>query len=443
MKIFSGAVLAISCIPSTVAFVANTQKSAKTHLKLKAENGNNESLDHMVGPALAGLAGLTLASHMAVAAPFDPSTVVSTSPESNSAPIIVREDSTTELLMTRLETSPVSAISGSSIQLADDYLDFTMPSYGESASNSAKAKASESVPAFNNPFSDFSFSAPDTSAEDNASANAAAKESKEQAAAAKKAADEEAAAQKKAEKEARREAEKEKQRLAVQRANEVKEEKAAAAAAAASYDEAEVKAPELSIPEFKAPDIKVPEFKAPDFSVDVPEFKAPDVKLPEISLPKFSMPKMPDMPKIETPSVSTPSFSAPSTSFEAPKAPSFSAPSLEAPKATSFSAPSFEAPKLPSFSAPSFGGSDSSSGGYASLDEKAVDDQEERDVAAKAARTVFNEADADAKEVESKARKLRSIADEKKKIAKEAKDTACATRFGGKVICIRPFGIGY
>ena len=91
MKIYSGAVLAISCIPSTVAFVANTQKSVKTQLNLKAENRNNESLDHMVGPALAGLAGLTLASHMAVAAPLVPSTVVSSSLEISSASIIVRE----------------------------------------------------------------------------------------------------------------------------------------------------------------------------------------------------------------------------------------------------------------------------------------------------------------------------------------------------------------
>lgn len=45
--------------------------------------------------------------------------------------------------------------------------------------------------------------------------------------------------------------------------------------------------------------------------------------------------------------------------------------------------------------------------------------------------------------MESKARQLRAIADEKKKVAKEAKDAACATRFGGKFLCIRPFGIGY
>jgi len=442
MKIFSGAVLAISCIPSTVAFVGNTQKSFKTQLSLKAENGNNGVWDRVAGPALAGLAGLTLASQMAVGATLDPSSVVSTSPEFDSAPFVLQEDSTTEMRMTRVETTPMSAIMGSSIQLADDYLDFSMPSYGNTVSNSAKAKASEGAPAFSNPFGDVGSSSSDTSAEDKTAAKAA----KEQAAADKKAADEAAAAQKKADKEARREAEKEKQRLVVQRASEVKEEKAAAAAdaaASASYDIPEFKAPDIKVPEFKAPDFKVPEFKAPeiklpefkapdfgglktpetkapDISIDVPEFKAPDIKLPEVSLPKFSMPKMPDMPKVETPS----------TSFEAPKAPSFSA-------------PSFEAPKVPSFSAPSFSSGGSSTGGYASLDEKVVDDQEERDAAAKDARMIFNDADANAKELESKARKLRSIADDKKKIAKEAKDIACMTRFGGKSICIRPFGIGY
>lgn len=78
MKFFSGAVLAISCVPSSVAFVANTQKSVTTQLNLKAEN--------VVGPALAGLAGLTLASNMAVAAPLDQASVVSI----DSTPIVVQ-----------------------------------------------------------------------------------------------------------------------------------------------------------------------------------------------------------------------------------------------------------------------------------------------------------------------------------------------------------------
>ena len=85
MKIFSGAVLAIACVPSTLAFVPNTQKSVNTQLNLKAEN---ESWDRVVGPAMAGLAGLTLTSQMAVAATLDPSSVVS---PVDSAPIIVQE----------------------------------------------------------------------------------------------------------------------------------------------------------------------------------------------------------------------------------------------------------------------------------------------------------------------------------------------------------------
>lgn len=463
MKIYSAAVFAIYCIPSTAAFVATTKKSIKTQLNLKCEDGNNKNWDHMIGAAMTGLAGLTLASQMAVAASMDPSSVLTPSLEIDATPIILGEDSMSKMPTMKIEISPVSAISGSSIQIADDYLDLSLPSYGDSVISSAKAKSESNVPAFSNPFSDTAADS-DTSNEDKVAAAAAKqakkeaaikekeaereeflkrkaeekeareadKAAKEQAAAERKAADEAAAAEKKAEKEARREAEKEKQRLSVQRANEEIEEKDD------SEESAKVSLPDVKVPEFKAPDfsgfkapdVKVPEFKAPDFSgfkapeikktdykLDVPEFKAPDVKMPEVSLPKFTMPKIPDMPKADTSGISTPSFSVPSTKFEAPK--------------------------VPSFSTPSFGSSSSSSGGYASLDENIVDDQEERDVRAKEARTAFNEADASAREVENKAKQLRSSADNKKKIAKEAKDIACETRFGGKFLCIRPFGVGY
>ena len=82
MKISSAAVLAISCIPSTVAFVTFGQNSinANTQLNLQKEDGKNS----WVGPALTGLAGLTLASQMAVAS-MDPSVVVDTTP------IVLRE----------------------------------------------------------------------------------------------------------------------------------------------------------------------------------------------------------------------------------------------------------------------------------------------------------------------------------------------------------------
>jgi len=434
MRIYRVAVLVASCIPSTVAFVANIQKSAKTHLNLHDDDKNNESWDNMMGPAIAGLAGLTLASQMAVAATLDPSSVASTS-EIDSMPIVLRQDSTQRLSAMKAETAPVSAISGSSIELAVDYLDFSLPSYGDTVSSTAKPKADVDIPAFNNPFGD---------AEDKEAEKAA----KVQAAAEKKAADEAAAAQKKAEKAARREAEKEKQRLAVQRANEAKEEKAAADVAAPAAEESpsiklpEFTAPDIAVPEFKAPDIKVPEFKAPDFggfkAPDVPEFKAPDGKIPEFKAPDFGGFKAPDTSEFKAPDVKLPEVSLPK--FSAPKLPDM--PKIDAP---SFSVPStsFEAPKVPSFSTPSFSSSGSSSGGYESFDENAVDDQEERDAIARDARTAFNEADASAKEVENKAKQLRAIANDKKKVAKEAKDAACETRFGGKFLCIRPFGIGY
>lgn len=459
MKISSVAVLAISCMPSTVAFVANTQKSVTpTQLNLNDKDGNNESWDRMVGPAMAGLVGLTLASQMAVAATLDPSSIVSMSPEIDATPIVLREDSTTKLRMTQIENAPVSAISGSSIQLADDYLSLDMPSYGDAVTSTSKAKSSDggSGPLFSNPFGGNSDSsdAPDTSTEDKAAVDAAKqakkeaaaqereeaaqrkeakkaaldadKAEKEQAAAEKKAADEVKVAQKKAEKEARREAEKEKQRLAVESANAIKDEKAAAAPAE-NYS-----LPEVKIPEFKAPDFKAPEFKAPDFKV--PDFKVPEFKAPDFKTPDF---KAPD---VKAPEFKAPEFKAPDIKMPEFKAPSFSVPKM--PDMPSVSTPSFSVPTTPKVSTPSYSSS-SSSGGYASLDENIVDDQEERDEKAKVARTAFNEVDANAREVENQAKKLRAKADDKKKIAKEAKDEACETRFGGKILCVRPFGVGY
>jgi len=45
--------------------------------------------------------------------------------------------------------------------------------------------------------------------------------------------------------------------------------------------------------------------------------------------------------------------------------------------------------------------------------------------------------------LEKKAQEAANKAKEAKKVAKEAKDAACETRTGGKILCIRPFGIGY
>jgi len=89
MKIYTGALLAISCTPSAVAFVTNAPKPIKTELNAR-QGSENSSWDRMVGPTVAGLAGLTIASQMAVASTLDPS-VVSTSSTINSEPTIVRE----------------------------------------------------------------------------------------------------------------------------------------------------------------------------------------------------------------------------------------------------------------------------------------------------------------------------------------------------------------
>ena len=328
----------------------------------------------------------------------------------------------------KFESSSVSAISGSSIQLADDYLDLSMPSYGDSSSSSAKPKSESNIPSFNSPFTDKDADREDVlqKKEDARAAREAEKAAKAQAAAERKAEQEAAAAQKKAEKEARREAEREKQRLAVERANQVKQEKAdAAAAAAAASSEApseapaveeedaapEVKAPEFKAPEFKAPEFKAPDFKAPDFKTpDLSGFKAPDFKAPDFKAPDFKAPdfKAPDLGDFKAPEIKAPDFKTPDLSgFKAPDTSSFKAPDVKLPDV---SIPKFSVPKMPdmpkvdspsgstpSFSTPSFSGSGSSSGGYASLDENVVDDQEERDVKAKEARTAFNEADASAR----------------------------------------------
>ena len=45
--------------------------------------------------------------------------------------------------------------------------------------------------------------------------------------------------------------------------------------------------------------------------------------------------------------------------------------------------------------------------------------------------------------IEKQAKQARAEAKEAQKLAKAAKAEACKTRFGGKFLCIRPFGIGY
>jgi hypothetical protein len=120
-----------------------------------------------------------------------------------------------------------------------------------------------------------------------------------------------------------------------------------------------LQAPAPAAPASKAPevpDIKIPEFKAPDV-------KIPDFKIPEFSAPSFSMPKidMPVMPKVDIPK------------GDMPKA--------DAPKASSFLTPqsSYDLSSSP-----------------ASAGEN-IEPQEARDEQAKAARSVYKEADETAK----------------------------------------------
>jgi hypothetical protein len=158
-------------------------------------------------------------------------------------------------------------------------------------------------------------------------------------------------------------------------------------------------------------------------------------------MPKFDMPdtskfKAPDMPKFDMPDTS---------SFKAPDMSSFSVPKFDLPKNDYIDfdqMPKFDAPKvglpsnLPSF--PSFGGGDSSKNGVI------LAPQEVRDDRAREARQEYLQFDASAKEIEAQAREARNLAKEKQKLASAAKDEACQTKPGGKLLCLRnPFTAGF
>lgn len=73
-----------------------------------------------------------------------------------------------------------------------------------------------------------------------------------------------------------------------------------------------------------------------------------------------------------------------------------------------------------------------------------LESQEIRDERAREARAAFNEKDEAAKQVERQAADARKLANESKKAFYAAKDEACATRFGGKLLCLRPWwSVGY
>ena len=97
-----------------------------------------------------------------------------------------------------------------------------------------------------------------------------------------------------------------------------------------------------------------------------------------------------------------------------------------------YDAPVVKAPSIPFLSSPK-------------VEDSIPDDepQEVRDERARQARTVFLSYDDDAKELETKANQARDLANEKKKLASDAKDEACKTHWGGKVLCLRPLNSGY
>jgi hypothetical protein len=89
MKVTGAAILALSCIPSTVAFVTTSHKSSTSQLNLKADNKND-----WFGPTVTAVAGLTLASQMAVASVVADPTVIQQ--DASFAPII-RQGKTFEM----------------------------------------------------------------------------------------------------------------------------------------------------------------------------------------------------------------------------------------------------------------------------------------------------------------------------------------------------------
>lgn len=117
------------------------------------------------------------------------------------------------------------------------------------------------------------------------------------------------------------------------------------------------------------------------------------------------------MPKIETPKIDVPKAEAPK--FAVPSTPSYN-----------FDTP---VPSKPVETAPSV----------------PLEPQEVRDDRAREAKATYKGLYDEAKELEKKAQEAANKAKEAKKVAKEAKDAACETRTGGKILCIRPFGIGY
>ena len=136
------------------------------------------------------------------------------------------------------------------------------------------------------------------------------------------------------------------------------------------------------------------------------------------------------MPDVKIPSFSVPSFDVPK--FEAPK--SVSMPKLDVP-----AVPKFEA--LKSVSMPKLD-LDIPSAPSTSTQDKYVEPQELRDARAAELNLKFKDVDKEAKAIEQKAKEARARANSAGQKFQAAKDDACSTRIGGKILCVR-YGVGY
>jgi len=439
--------------PLCDAFAFAPPSKDVVHTRLTATNNNNNEVQRMVGGAASFLAGLGVAAQMAFA---DPNILAANAPFDTSS-----QATTNEIQVKATDSSNIllSVGYGGNKGASFDTLDFSLPSYNEAVGGESESK--KEAPAFTPSFPELKLpgstastpapaptptptTTPDTSAADaKAEQKAAAeaekkaneeekkakeeeKKAKEEAAAAKKQADEEAAAKKQAEAAARKERQKQLQQEMVEKAAAAKKAEAEAAAAAdptpapaptpapTPAPKKEAPAPAFApAPKKEAPAFEVPEFKVPE----IPSFSVPKFNLPKVDVPKFEAPKF-DMPKLDAPTLSIP---APSPK-PAPMAP---------PKPV-------QAPPLydMDFQKPSFSSPDSS------VDEN-LEPQEVRDGKAADAKSVFKQADKDAKEIEAQAKAARGKVNELKKDFKVAKDEACKTRPGGKLLCLRGFGLGY
>lgn len=410
-------VVAFAPQASTITTTAAGSRYHRTHLDATREpiKGGKNAL----GGVASFLIGLVAAGQVAIA---DPS----------STAVMIENTFQTGPSSTMISIGAPSFSAGSSF----DTLDFSLPSYDEATKGGdVSSGGAKSAPAFTADFPELKLpreqeqlnkeaavdeaAVKKKAAEDEKAAKAKAKE--EARLAKEKEAEEKAAAEekKKAEIAARREAEKKKQEemVARQRAAEEKE-KAAAAAAAKGSEESVVPVKKVEVvpppspPAPKPAPVSVPEVSVPEFKM--PQFNAPDIKVPSFSAPKIEAPK-----------------------FEAPKFEVPAAPSVSLPKPSSTSSYDLDIKTPPSV--PSF----SSSAPAPKVQAEPLESQEVRDAKARASKEKFKNLDDEAKAFEQKAQEARELAKAAKKEAKIAKDAACETRPGGKVLCIRPFGIGY